>query len=135
MEKIFPVLNTATIFMLVFLLISPPSEYGNAQTEDKGNEGVIIFTCTMSNAIDNYLESTTGETGSDDDFVQNCNNDMLYLYGQCESSNFEQDYCSDVLSDFIEERELDNVDRPDQLTDQGERQLRNLPNPQSGNDN
>jgi hypothetical protein len=121
MEKKFPVLTTATIFLFVILTISQGNT-GIAQaqkTQDQIWEEQRQSTtlgCAVTNPFKEFNEAIGEPTEEIDEDLETCNHDMLYLLGLCEQNNDEYTFCK-AANSYIDENNLGQLDeRPDQLS-------------------
>jgi hypothetical protein len=121
MEKKFPVLTTATIFLFVILTISQGNT-GMAQaqkTQDQiwqeQHEGQT-YKCLLQNTFREYEEGTGQSTAETEATTETCNHDMLYMLGICEQNNDEYTFCENVHT-YIDDHNLEQIsERPAQLS-------------------
>jgi hypothetical protein len=121
MEKKFPVLTTATIFLFVIITISQGNtDIAQAQkTQDQiwneQHEGITAG-CLTTDAFKEFEESTGQSTEESDAKIETCNHDILYMLGICEQDNDEYSFC-DLVPTYIDDHSLEQIsERPEQLS-------------------
>ena len=113
-----PVLTIATIFLFVILTISQLTIPSTAQAQKTQNqiwqeqhEGIAMG-CLTNDAIKEYNEEIGQPTIEEEETIQTCNRDMLYMLGPCEQHEDSYSFCQSVHS-YIDDHNLEQIgERP-----------------------
>lgn len=103
------------VFILLFVVGGSEPNFAQAKTVDQiwreQHEGQAVK-CLMQNMFKEYNEAIGQPTGEEDETIETCNHDMLYMLGLCEQHEDAYSFCKSVHS-YIDDHNLEQIgERP-----------------------